>query len=203
MATRDAVAHQPADGIEAGVLVRAEAVLRLQIEDERHAGGVGNLADARLEAGRVARVAAGQHHRACGTRAAAAAAPGRWRGRTTGPRLGIAQRDDGNTREPAEQRFVLVERDVVEEGVAAVEEARDAAGLDVPRHAFGRVEVERALGVALARQRRDGEDAGEIVQVGWCSCPEITYAVARPRFAALDLRPAHTQGSQNHFEAPE
>ena len=48
----DAVAHQPADGIEPGVSVRAEAVFGLEIEDQRHAGGVGNLANARLEARR-------------------------------------------------------------------------------------------------------------------------------------------------------
>ena len=61
-------------------------------------------------------------------------------------------------REPAEEHVVLVERDVVEERVAAVEVPRDAAGLDVPRDALGGVEVEAAARVALARQRRNGED---------------------------------------------
>ena len=110
--------------------------------------------------------------------------------------------------EPAEQGFVLVERDVVEEGVAAVEEPRDAAGLDVPRHAFRRVEVERALGVALARQRRDGEDAGEsgslIVssddqiarahwagRAGWCQARWLAPVICRRHCAVPSrIRPA-------------
>ncbi len=145
-----AVAHQAADGVEPRVLVRAEAVLGLQVEDERHAGGVGNLANARLEAARVARVAARQHHRGPERDAAAAAAPDRSRGRTTVRCWGSPSATPG-TREPAEQRLELVERDVVEEGVAAVEQPGDAAGFDVPRHAFGGVEVERAASALRLR----------------------------------------------------
>ena len=104
-------------------------------------------------------------------------------------------------REPAEQGFVLVERDVVEEGVAAVEEPRDAAGLDVPRHAFRRVEVERALGVALARKRRDGEDAGEVVDRDRAHGGNIVSRViqgARSAFISLrrgDPTPATPRGA--------
>ncbi len=147
---RDAVAHQPADRIEPRLFVRAEAVFGLQIEDQRHAGGVGNLANARLEARRIARVAARQHHRR--PERVPPHQPGLIdRPAERGPEARnrpARRREHG---EPAEQGFELVERDVVEEGVAAVEQAGDAAGLDVPRHAFRRVEVERALGVALAR----------------------------------------------------
>ncbi len=51
---------------------------------------------------------------------------------------------------------------MVQEGVAAIQEPGDAAGLDVPRHAFSGIEVERPLRVALAGQWRNGEDTGEI-----------------------------------------
>ena len=119
-----------------------------------------------FEARGIARVAAGQHHR--GAERVPAQHPrlidrAAERGPETRNRP-ARRREHG---EPAEQGFELVERDVVEEGVAAVEQAGDAAGLDVARDALRRVEVERALGVALARQRRDRKDATKILQVDW------------------------------------
>ena len=55
--------------------------------------------------------------------------------------------------QPVEERFVLGQRDVVEERVAAVEKARDAPLGDVPGDLFGGVEVEAAAAVGFARQR--------------------------------------------------
>ncbi len=64
--------------------------------------------------------------------------------------------------QPVEQRFVLGKRDVVEERVAAVEEARDAAVGDMPGDLFGGVEVERTFGrrpcAAAAERRRRPRD---------------------------------------------
>ena len=57
--------------------------------------------------------------------------------------------------QPVEERLVLGQRNVVQERVAAVEEARDAAVGDMPGDLFGRIEIEAAVAVGLARQRRD------------------------------------------------
>ena len=81
-----------------------------------------------------------------------------------GPRLGIGHRGAGEVGQPVEERFVLGERDVVEERVAAVEEARDAAVGDVPGDLFGRIEIEAAVAVGLARQRRDGVNAPQVFE---------------------------------------
>src|SRR4051812_26673055 len=65
----------------------------------------------------------------------------------------------GKRGEPVGERFELAERRMIEEGVTAVEQARDAAGFDVLRHSFGGVEIERSPGCVLAWKRRHGEDA--------------------------------------------
>ena len=46
-------------------------------------------------------------------------------------------------REPSEQRFVLAQRDVIQERVASVQIARHAAGRDVAHDILGGVEVQR------------------------------------------------------------
>src|SRR5262249_60302222 len=71
----------------------------------------------------------------------------------------------GERREAGPHRLEVAERRVVEEGVAAIEESRDAAGLDMPRDALGGVELQRAFWIAVSGQRRNGEDAVEISYV--------------------------------------
>ncbi len=157
-----AVVDQPADRIEARLSGGAEAVLRLEIEDQRDARGVRDLAQARLHALRVARIAARQHHRA-GERVPLEEARLIDRTAERGTHAGDGPARRREPGQPAEERLVLVERDVVEERVAAVEISRDAAGRDVARHAFGRVEVEAAPRVALAREGRHRVDARDRV----------------------------------------
>ena len=109
-------------------------------------------------AARVARIAAGQHHRGGEGMAPEdaglidGAAERRAEARNRPPR----RREVG---QPVEERFVLGKRDVVEERVSAVEEARDAAVGDVPGDLFGRIEIEAAVGrrpcaAAAGRRRR-------------------------------------------------
>src|SRR6185436_21139588 len=59
--------------------------------------------------------------------------------------------------QPAEQRFVLIERDVIEERVAAVEVPCDAAVLDVLRHGLGAIEVDGAPGAGVPGKRWNRE----------------------------------------------
>ena len=95
---RDAVAHQPADRIEPGVLVRAEAVFGLQIEDQRHAR---RRRQSRECPPRGPPDRAGRRRAASspsGTRAAAPAAPGPWRGRTTARGSGSPSATTGTRR---------------------------------------------------------------------------------------------------------
>ena len=148
---RDPVVDEPADRVERLLAVGSEAVLGFQVDDERHAGGVGDLAHADFASARIARIAAGQHHRGGEGMAAQDAglidgAAERWAEARNRPPRG---REVG---QPVEERFVLGERDVVEERVSTVEEARDAAVGDVPGDLFGRIEIEAAVAVGLARQ---------------------------------------------------
>ena len=142
-AHRDAVVDQPRDGVEPLLSIGPERVFGLQIQDERQTGDRGDLSQAGLEAARVARVAARQHHGGAEAvslqqaRLVHRAAEGRSDAWNRPPR----RREPG---QPLEQRRVFIERDVVQERVAAVEVACDAALLDVLRHAFGGIEVERA-----------------------------------------------------------
>jgi hypothetical protein len=63
---------------------------------------------------------------------------------------------------PAQEQLELVQRDVVQECISAVEIARDAACFDVPRDSLGGIEVKAAAGVVLPRQRRHGEHPREM-----------------------------------------
>ena len=155
---RDAVIDQAADRVERLLLVGPKAVFRLQIDDERHARGVGNLAHADLDARGVARIAARQHHR--GGEGVATKQAGLIE---RSPERRTEARDRPPWRrksgQPVEQRFVLGERDVIEKRVAAVEEARDAAVGDVPGDAVRRRRGRGCAGcrpcaAAAARHRR-------------------------------------------------
>ncbi len=159
----DAGVDEARDGVQAGVEIRAEAVLGLQVDDEGNAGGAGDFADAGLEALRVAGIAAGQHHRA---RKGMAANHAGLIDRPAERRSETRDRDPASRKrvEPAKQVLVLVERDVIDEGVAAIEKPADAAVGDVPGQRFRGVEVEAAAAVGLARQRRHGVDAADVLE---------------------------------------
>ena len=193
----DPVAHQPADGIETGLEIRSESVLGLEVQDERDAGEVRNLPHAGFEAARIPGIAARQQHR------------GAERTATQEPRLidGAAERRpetrDGPARgvesgQPVDERLVLVERDMVEERVAAVEIPADAALVDVAGDALGRLEIQRAPGAALAGKRRNREDA---LEVGRCDhakaapmIPAVTAATDRLTRATTGPRTKSDEG---------
>ena len=65
-------------------------------------------------------------------------------------------------RKPVEQRFVLGQRDVIEERVAAVEKSMDPARFEVPRHLLGGIEIDAPATVGCAGQWRDRKHAPEI-----------------------------------------
>ena len=67
--------------------------------------------------------------------------------------------------QPVQQLDVLRQRDVIQESVAAIQIPRDAARLEVPGDALGRIEVERTVPIRAPRKRRHGEDTGEILQI--------------------------------------
>jgi hypothetical protein len=90
----------------------------------------------------------------------------------------------GKTREPLGECFELPQRRVVEERIAAVEEARDAAGLDVARNTLGFVEIDGAARRILPRQWRDREDAVDVSRT-----PYVRRAHVR---AQVDDRPARS-----------
>ena len=137
---------------------------------------------------RRARAIAARQHMRSGTVAAdearlvdRGATTDTWESASAAPRTG----------QPAQSDRTL-ERDVVEEGIAAVEIPCDSAGRDVTRHTFGRVEVEAAPGVALARQRRHRIDAIQLVGL---HCRALYVFVTPFRvFATVKLpsRPADT-----------
>ena len=159
----DAVVDEAADRVERLFQVGAETVLGLQVDDERHARGIGDLAHPGFASGRVTRISARKHHgrgKVMATQQAGLidGAAERWtEARNRPPRR-------GEVGQPVEERFVLGKRDVVEERVAAVEEARDASVDDVPGDLFGGVEIEAAAAVGFARERRDGIDAPQVFE---------------------------------------
>ena len=93
-----------------------------------------------------------------------AAAPDRCARPNDGPMLGIGQRDGAKPASQSTSVFVLAERRVIEERVAAVQKPRDAAGFDVPGDVLGGVE-DRSRASALPRQRRHGKDAVQSVRL--------------------------------------
>src|SRR5262245_6680685 len=60
---RDTVVDETGDGVERLLLIGAESIFGLQVEDERHARGVGNFANAGFHTAGIAWITAGQHHR--------------------------------------------------------------------------------------------------------------------------------------------
>ena len=64
--------------------------------------------------------------------------------------------------QPLEQRFVVRQRDVVEEGVAAIDEPRDAALGHMTHQPVVLGEIDRPRRIVLPRQRRHGKHAVEI-----------------------------------------
>ena len=143
--------------IQAGIAVAAERIVGFQIEDQRHPGGRGDLAIARFQAARVPRIAARQHH---DRRKTMTLEHARLFERVAEGRSDAGNRYTGGRHagEPGRQLLELTERGVIEKGVAAVEEVRDAAGLDVAGDCFGGVEIDRAIRRRAAGERRNREE---------------------------------------------
>ncbi len=155
-----ALVHQPSHGVESGHQVGAEAVLALEVQDQAGAGGGRDLPHPGLESQCVARVAAGERHHG-GEAVAAQERRLVHRSAERGP--DARDRPAVEAAQPVEQLAVLRERHVIQEGVAAVEEPRQAAARHVAHEPIVLCEVERAAGPGLAAQRRHGEDAAEVV----------------------------------------
>ena len=129
----------------------------------------------------------------------------------------MAQRLAGNDGQPAEQHVELVERDVVEERVAAVEEPGDAAGLDVRGDALGGIEIEAAPRVRLrgsgGTAKIAARSAGVIGDVGvtrtsssQLSASSLASTVLRSRFGfgfgVLEVRGGVTRAAPVSARAP-
>jgi hypothetical protein len=71
----------------------------------------------------------------------------------------------GEPGQPVDQRLEVVERNVIQKRVAAVQITGDASRLDVPGNAFGGVEIETPSSVGPARKRGDRKDAGELLRI--------------------------------------
>ena len=167
-ADADARVDQPRHDVEARVLVGAEIALVLQIKDEPEAGGIRDLAQPRLEAGGVPRVAARKSHRA------REAVPAEQRRLVQGPPEGRADARDrpvvvGESGKPPQQLLVLGEGHVVEERVAAVEESGQSSGGHVADEAVALSEIDAAPGLGSTGERGDGEYAAQIVGGERCS----------------------------------
>ena len=118
---RHSIGHQPADRIESGLLVGAETVFGLEVEDQGQPDGLRDFAKPGFHAARIAWIAAGQRHDCTECVPPQQARlihgpPERWTDTRDCPARGRERR------QPPEERVVLVERDVVEEGVPAVED---------------------------------------------------------------------------------
>ena len=127
----------------------------------------------------VARVAARQGHRG---REAVAAQDRRLVHRA--PERGADARDRPafDAAHPVEELRVLRKREVVQEGVAAVEEAREPARGHVAHERRVLLEVELPRSRRLARERRHGEDALQVLECDWCRLHRRgSFAGARPR----------------------
>src|SRR5207245_3554533 len=140
-------------------LVGTEVAFVLEVDDQTHADGFGDLTQAGLEAGGVSRVGAGKRH---GARKAVPPEERRLvqrsaeRGTEAGDRPVLVP----EARQPANELFVFAQRQVIKEGVAAVDEPAEAAGSHVPQQPMALDAVEAAKAGRGARQWRRGDGPG-------------------------------------------
>src|SRR5216683_896790 len=157
-----AIINQSRDDIQAGFFVRAEIVFVFEIENEFRIGGPGDLPVTALQAHVVSWIAARQHHHARELKLAQQVRlihrpPERWSDTRNYPEFFI------EARKPLDQLFIISQRDVIQECIAAINQSRNAAAYEVAGDQIVLRKVYRAGDVAVSRERRHGEYSTQIV----------------------------------------